>query len=67
MQMMECRTDREEQTAIIELILEQQSAGVRLADVAVLFRTNEQGRVIERALVSMSSSELATQACMLLH
>jgi len=52
-QMIECRTDREEQTAVIELILEQQSAGVRLADMAVLFRTNEQGKVIERALVSM--------------
>ncbi len=58
-QMVECRTDRDEEAAIVQCIREQQSAGVPFADMAVLFRTVSQGKAVERALVSI----LSTSAC----
>ena len=51
-QMSECRTGADEETAVVQCIRERQAAGVRLADMAVLFRTVSQGKAMERALVS---------------
>ena len=55
-QMVECRTDRDEEAAVVQCIREQQAAGIPLADIAVLFRTVSQGKAVERALVSILTS-----------
>ena len=50
-QMSECRTDRDEEAQVVSRIRERHSAGIPLSDMAVLFRTAAQGKVLERALV----------------
>ncbi len=56
-QMSECRTDRDEEACVVSRIRDRHSAGVRLSDMAVLFRTAAQGKAFERALVRFSQWE----------
>ena len=49
--MFECRTDRDEEAVVVNLIRDRQRDGVHLSDMAVLFRTTAQGKAFERALV----------------